>query len=348
MRPEMKRMVHSLWMFAAVWLCLRYLLPVLLPFALGLGLALAAEPGVRFLNRLGLPRGAAAGIGIAGIFGTLCVLATMVLTFALRELGVLASILPDLESAVRSGLEALQAWLLGLAARTPESVRALLCRNVTEAFSGGTALLDEAVRYGLGMAGTVLTYLPGSALGLGTAVLSAILIAARMPQLQDWLTGWIQTRNLTEAVHTLKQMKNTLGLWLLAQAKLAGVTAVLLCGGFLLLRIGYAPLAALGVAVVDAFPILGTGTVLLPWSLICLLRQDGGRALGLLGLYAVVSLTRSMLEPRFVGRQLGLDPLVTLIAMYTGLKLWGFLGMLLMPLAAMTAVRMGNGGERRI
>lgn len=341
MRPETKQVIRSCWVFGLLWLGVRFLLPALLPFALGLGLALAAEPGVGFLNdRLGLPRGASAGIGVTGVFGILCVLVTLVLTFAWKELGLLASILPDLEVTVRSGLESLQNWLLELAQKTPESIRALLCRNVTQTFSGGTALLDKGTRYALGLAGTMLSNLPGSALSVGTALLSAFLISTRLPQLRQWAAGHIRASRLEAAMGVLHQVKDTAWLWLVAQAKLAGVTGILLCLGFLLLRIGYAPLAALAVAVVDAFPILGTGTVLIPWSIICLLRQDGGRALGLLGLYAVVTLTRSMLEPRFVGRQLGLDPLVTLIALYVGFKLWGFAGMLLMPLAALTATRM--------
>ena len=118
-----------------------------------------------------------------------------------------------------------------------------------------------------------------------------------------------------------------------------GVTLLLLLGGFFLLRIPYAPLWALGVCLVDAFPVLGTGTVLLPWALLSLLRQDAARAVGLLGIYVTVTLTRSVLEPKLVGRHLGLDPLVTLMALYAGYKLWGIGGMLIAPLLAVTALQ---------
>ena len=110
--------------------------------------------------------------------------------------------------------------------------------------------------------------------------------------------------------------------------------------GFFLLGVEYAPVWALAVAAVDALPILGTGTILVPWSLVCLLQKEGGRALGLLGLYAATALSRSFLEPKLVGRQLGLDPLVTLIALYTGFRLWGLLGMFLMPMLAITVISM--------
>ena len=93
-------------------------------------------------------------------------------------------------------------------------------------------------------------------------------------------------------------------------------------------------------AVVDAFPVLGTGAVLLPWSLISFLQGDSGRAFGLLGLYGAAAVIRSLLEPRLVGRQLGLDPLVTLIALYTGYRIWGLTGMILSPLIAVTVTQL--------
>ena len=68
------------------------------------------------------------------------------------------------------------------------------------------------------------------------------------------------------------------------------------------------------------------------------MQHDTARAIGLLGIYAATSLTRSTLEPRFVGRQLGLDPLVTLISLYVGFRLWGIAGMMLAPLLVITVI----------
>ena len=85
---------------------------------------------------------------------------------------------------------------------------------------------------------------------------------------------------------------------------------------------------------VDAFPVLGTGTVLIPWALVCFIQGEGARAVGLLGLYAVAALTRSAMEPKLLGQHLGLDPLTTLLALYAGYRFWGLPGMLLSPLLA--------------
>ena len=144
---------------------------------------------------------------------------------------------------------------------------------------------------------------------------------------------------------TLKSMKTVLLGWLKAQVKLSGVTFGMMALSFLLLRIPYGLLWAFLVALLDAFPILGTGAVLVPWSLVSFLQGDSLRAFGLLGTYAAVTVTRTVLEPRLVGRQLGLDSLVTLVCFYAGFRLWGILGMILAPMLAVVAVQLT--GEKK-
>lgn len=340
MRPGVKKAITLLLAFWAVWLGLRYLLPLISPFLLGTALALTAEPMVSFLHkRTHVPRPVSAGIGVSMAFCFLAMLLLLVCAFLVRELGALAGILPDLENAAQSGVLALQGWLLELASHTPQSIQPLLIENVSALFSDGAALVDKALRYALGLAGNLLSHIPDSALGLGTAVISGYMISAKLPKIRVWIARRISIEKLRPALAAGKRMKDAAIGWLLAQCKLMGLTFTILALGFLLLRIPHALLWALGVSVVDAFPVLGTGTILLPWALICFLQGSGARAIGLLGIYAVISLTRSALEPKLVGRHLGLDPLVTLMALYAGYKLWGIGGMILAPLLAVTALQ---------
>jgi len=175
----------------------------------------------------------------------------------------------------------------------------------------------------------VLGWLPGSALTLGTAVLSAYMLSVRLPRLLAWLRQKLP--RLDGCLAALKKLRHALWGWLKAQAKLSGLCFLTVTGGLLLLRVPRAPLWALLIALVDALPVLGSGTVLLPWAAVCLLQGNVPLALGLSGLYAVCLLSRSMLEPRLVGKQLGLDPLVTLVCLYAGCRLWGIWGILLSP-----------------
>ena len=334
------RQALTLLLFAvSVWLSVRFFLPLFLPFLLGAVLALAAEPMAAFLSRR-LPRGFAGGISVLAAFAFLALLFLLVLAVILRELAILAQLVPNLEDAAGSGLSALSGWALGLAARLPSGIRDILTRNLTEFFSGSSALLDSALRYMLSLTGGVLRHVPDSTLILGTAILSGCMISARLPRIRRWLKDRIPRERLKKILSSLSGVKTAVFGWLAAQAKLMAITWCVLLLGFVLLRISHAPLLASLVALVDAFPVLGTGTVLLPWSLICFLRGDMARAIGLLGCYAVIALSRSILEPKLVGSHLGLDPLAALVCIYAGYKLWGLGGMIAAPMLAVLALQL--------
>ena len=340
MRSGIGKFFYYSVLFLGIFLGFRYLLPLCFPFLMGVGLALAAEPLVSLLHRrLRLPRGAGAAVGVSLAFGGVAGLILLLFALLFRELGLLSGVLPDLEEAVLSGLALLQNALLDLAARAPDGLGTLLQQNIRELFSGGTALLGEAGKYLLMLAGGFLTKIPDSFLTLGTALISGFMISAKLPRLKQWALDRLPRQQLRPLLEALRGLRTAVGGWLLAQVKLSGVSFLILTLGFIILKIPYAPLWALGTALLDALPVLGTGTVLLPWSLIALLQKDPARALGLLGIYTTVSLLRSVLEPRFLGRQLGLDPLAALAAIWVGYRLFGLGGMILAPLLTVTVTQ---------
>ena len=340
-RPNIRKLIFVISAFFAVWLGLRYLLPVSLPFLLGGGLALGAEPLVRFLcDKLKLRRGVAAGIGVSIAFALL-VLALMLLgALAVKQIKNLSSVLPQAQQMIQTSLVSTQDLLLSLSQRMPENISLFLTQTVTDLFSGSAALLSKVTDKLLALATGFLGRIPNGALGFGTGIVSSYMISAKLPKIKLWLLRRIPRQRRRALLETWTRIKKTAASWLMAQCKLMGVTFVLLLLGLVLLKIPYALLWALGICLVDALPVLGTGTVLIPWSLVLFLQEDAPRAIGLLGLYATISLIRSALEPKFLGRHLGLDPLVTLIALYAGYKLWGIAGMLFAPLLTVTAMQL--------
>lgn len=341
MRPGTGKAISLAAAFAGLYLFARYLMPLLFPFLLGTALALGAEPLTAFFQkRLGLPRGISTGISVSMAFCLLALAVLLTAAFFLRELGMLADVLPDLEQTALTGIGQLEGWALGMADKMPGSVRTVLQRNVSDFFSGGTRILDRAMAWLLGLAGTVLTHVPDSALSLGTAVISGFMISAKLPKIRLWVKRRLPREKLKPLLDAVSRIKTVAGGWLFAQLKLSGITWGVLSLGFWILGIRHAPLWGLGVALVDIFPILGTGTVLVPWAAVSLIQGNTPKALGLAGLYLTVMLTRSVLEPKLLGKHLGLDPLVTLIAMYTGYRIWGIGGMLLAPMLTVTAVQL--------
>lgn len=341
MRPGNPKLSSVILLFFLFWLAIRFFLPLFSPFLLGLLLAVSAEPMVSFLHKkLRVPRGISAGIGVSMSFTLLAMVLLSLCAFLLRELGSLANVLPDLGETAKTGFSLVRNWLLQLSSHSPESIQPVLRQNVENLFSDGTALLDKGIGYLLGLAGSLLSHVPDSALSLGTAVISAFLISARLPRLRRFFLRRIPREWLHSLRETGRQLRRILGGWLTAQCKLTVSSFIIAFLGLVILRIPNALLWALGICLVDAFPVLGTGTILLPWSLVLALQGDTARAVGLCSTYAVISLTRSMLEPKLLGHHLGLDPLVTLMALYAGFRLWGIGGMLLAPVLTVTAMQL--------
>ncbi len=334
-----RKTVWALGLFAAAWLGIRFLLPPLLPFALGLAIALAAEPAVRLgMNRCGLRRPVCSGVGVSLTLLLLGGLLSLLGAFAVREIGSLAKILPDVERTARQGMGVLQDWMVDLTQNLPEGARNLASGTVLNLLDDGTVLLEQVTDRVPALVGSVLGWVPDGALGLGTMVLSAFMFSARLPRLRQYLANRIPQSWKEKTLPALHRVLHSLGGWLKAQGKLMAVTYGILAVGLMVLGVKRGFLWALPIALVDAMPVLGTGTVLIPWAVVCLLQGNAFRGFGLLVVYGTALMTRTVLEPRFVGKHLGLDPLLTLLFFYVGYRLWGLTGMILTPLLA-SAVR---------
>lgn len=104
--------------------------------------------------------------------------------------------------------------------------------------------------------------------------------------------------------------------------------------GFAVLRVNFVFLLALLVALLDFLPIFGVGTVLLPWAVFSLVTGSTVLGIGLLVLYAIITIVRQVIEPHIVGKSLGLHPILMLVALYAGLKIFGIIGFFAGPAVA--------------
>ena len=298
---------------AAVWLTACVLLPVFWPFFVGLVIAaLAKKPVAGLQKRVGLPRGLAA---------LLC-----------REIGGFLHQLPALAGRLEGPAKALQTRLYALADKFPDGVGSGLRAGLTSFFESGARLGSKLYEKLFTFASGFLGKLPDLVLGAVTAVLSSFMLTAEYSEIAGFYTRHVPPPFRRKVSQLRGHLSQTLGAWLRAQGKLMGVTFLILTAGFLFLRVDYALLFAILTTIIDALPVFGTGTVLLPWSLLSFLRGDTRCGVGFLLLYAAAALTRQTLEPRLVGGQLGLPPVVTLAALYAGYRVMGVAGMIVFPL----------------
>ena len=204
-----------------------------------------------------------------------------------------------------------------------------------ELMSAGGTLAQKLYETVFGLVTRLLGALPDSLFFLMTMILSCYFAAGELPKLREKALLLLPKEASDWCRRVSRGLHQALGGWFRAQAKLMGVTFLVLTVGFLLLRVDSPILLALGVSFLDALPVFGTGTILIPWAVISMLAGDMGMGLGLLGLYGAAALLRNVLEPKVLGANLGLSPLATLAAIYAGWRLMGIWGMIGFPLAAM-------------
>lgn len=330
---------------ALLWLVARYLLVWLLPFLLALGLAALLEPLLRFCRRrLRLRRGFTAAVVTLVLLGGLGALTALLLLALLRQAEELLARLPTLLSGLPGLTGALRARLDAFCTACPEELR----RWVSAApslLAEQTALLTEHLsQCCLTAAGACASALPGVLLFCGTTALALFFTTADYPGLTDFLRRQLPPRRLRQLRTLRRELLATLGKWGRAQALLLLTTFCQLLAGLLLLGQRYALLLSALIALIDALPVFGTGTVLLPWAAACLLLGRSGQALALLALYGLIAAVRSVLEPRLMAAQAGLPPLAALAAMYVGFRALGVAGMLLLPVALLLIKQLHDGG----
>lgn len=327
-----------LWVAASLlglWLGIRYLLPILLPFLIGYLLSRLAEPLLTRLQRkTGAPRWLCAVLCVSAVYLLLGLSLFFLLRVLFHELRDFAAQLPALLSSLAAPLERLRAALEQVADRLPDGLGSAARAWIDNLFASGSILAETAANRLIALLSRLLSGLPALILFLVTTVLSTFMISIELPQLRQAAIKRAPKVWQRRGRHVALRLRRALGGWFIAQGKLLAVVFAIVSCGLALLRVEFALLFGLGIALIDALPVFGSGTVLLPWALLRFLQADRRLGVGLVCVYLAAMLTRTALEPRLIGRQIGLNPLLTLLALYAGFRLFGVVGMLLLPIAA--------------
>lgn len=331
---------------AGVYLFFQYLFGALLPFLIAYLIALCLQPLARALEkRAGISRKFTVLFAVFLIVALLVFLCVLLVKRITGELGALANSIGDFLTRMRED----PAYADEIAARISEKIPFVNARPAVEGFLSD---LDNRLTDLLGMlaerlSGSVLPFLAGLAAFLPNALLSVLVVLLSAYYLAiDFRKFHAALLSLFPApvAEKLKSLKRITaevgGSFFRAYGLIMLVTFSELFSALLLLGYRYAFLIALATAVIDILPVLGTGTVLLPWAGFLLLAGDTMGGIELLVVYAVMTVVRQVIEPRIVGKYIGLPPLAALASMYLGLQLLGFWGLFLFPVAALLLFRL--------
>lgn len=317
------------------------LLSMLLPFLLALGLAAALNPLVRRLQRrIGWNRRLLSLISVLSVFSLTGATLSLLVYLAGRELTILIQQWDQLSNTLvkDGGWQIRLERMLPSEITEPASVLAGQLKGwVQEAAS---ELLSAAAR----RAASAAASFPEFLLGLAVFLIASYFLTAEYPYLRTRALQHMSER-VCDFLRQLKRIAAAAtGGYLKAQLLLSAGVFFLLLGGFLLWGQEYALLLALGLAVLDFIPLIGAGTVLVPWSLLSVLTGQYESAAWTAALLSVTAAFRHLTEPKIVGDQTGLSPVASLMSIYVGMKLAGVTGMILGPIVTLMVLNLSGLG----
>lgn len=336
---KLKKFLLILGITGAVYGAFRYLLPLVIPFLCAYGTALFLRPSVRLLsNRIAVPyHGKMRHLPVSLIGGIeLMVLSCLIFgllyvggSMAVNQTGLFIRRFPDWLSKLdlrltdicrlleqKMGLKA--DALVELVGRTVEELRQIF-RNSTMPVLVGHSM--SALR--VVAAGIVLFFIYFAAV---------ILTLQEMDDLREKRSRSIFRRELLVVG---ERITSVVSAWLKTQVFILFLTSAVCIFGLAVIGNPYSFLFGCGIGILDALPVLGAGTVLIPWGIALLLQKAWKKAAVIFGVYVGCYFLRQISEARLMGKQVGLSPLGSLVSMYVGLKLFGLSGLILGPVGVL-------------
>lgn len=319
---------------AIVYLVFKYLLHLVMPFFLALIFASVMRPLTKFLNRkCHIRYNIASIITVILFFAVLAGLVVLIVVNTATGVVDLVEKLPQLYTqSIEPGLRNMMQWLEDVANRFDPAVVELVENATPQIISAvGNAVTTFSmtlVSWLTGFVGKV----PNLLLSTVICIIATIFMSVDYSRIARFITGQIPER----FTHLFTSIRDSLTRTIVRYGKsyllILLITFAELSIGLLIIRIPSAILIGLLIAILDIFPVVGTGLILLPWSVISLIQGNAVRGVSLLILYIVITVIRQIIEPKIVGRHVGLHPLVTLISMFVGTSLFGGIGLFGLPI----------------
>lgn len=338
--------IHCIFIFLLlilIYVGIKYVFPLLMPFVIGIIIAMA------FRNLIDLIE-AKTSIKRAFISVFVLLLFYSLIGFILSMLGVkmfnfISSLFNSLPVLYKDTLlPALQIVTDDIADKFP-SIQTYLndfINNIDQSiFNFITNISTKVVGAVTGLASSVPTLL----IKLIFTIVSSFFFTIDYYKITQFIIGQFKEERKEMIIKVKDNVVGSLGKFLKAYTAIISITFIELSIGFWIMGIPTPFLFGGLVAIIDIMPILGTGAVILPWSIVAFIMGNTKIGIGMLVLYIVITVVRQILEPKIVGQQIGLHPLVTLILMYVGAQLMGILGLLILPIIATILVKLDKEGS---
>ena len=315
---------------ATVYICFKYFLPLFFPFLVAYIIALILKPSASYLEKkLRIPIGLIGGVELVLILAAL----GAVFFYGGRRLFMEAN---QIVNAIPVWIRNFDVWLTDMCHSV--EVFCQLKQGVLVAFMRDVLLGAADAFKTVLMPNLMVNSMAVFGFFIKVSIIAAILFIATILSLQEMDELRRRRRNSIfrkEFALLGKRLAMTGNAWLKTQAIIMFLTTCICILTLIFLGNPYYIIAGIGIGIMDALPIFGTGTVLIPWAILLFFQKNWFHGFALLGLYLACYFIREFLEAKLMGDKMGLSPLETLMSIYVGLELFGFIGVILGPMGLM-------------
>ncbi len=345
--------VYFLIVVLIAYFIFKYAIGFMMPFVLAYIVAAVLRPIVRFISKKTKLNNKLASLFVVVLF--YCTIGALIFIICAEAFSFLRDQAMKLPQFYTDTIEPFLKMLLVKFANAPQDTDETLVSMLSGMFEGFSDVITSVLS-SLGsllstMSTRIVTYLSGVAMSMPSLILkivfcivSTFYFTSDYDFINEFLKKQIGEKSYEKVMAVRVAIREIVVSYIRSYAIILSITFVELTVALLILRIKNAVLLALVIAIFDILPVVGTGTILIPWAVIELIYGHYGMAIGLFIAYIVIFVVRNIIEPKIVGKQVGLHPLVTLLAMFVGTTLFGFVGLFGLPITMALIVDLNEKG----
>ena len=329
----LKRSTYFILTIIGIYISFKFMI-FYMPFLIAFIISLIIEPAIKCLmNKMNLTRRISSIIIFIIVFGLIVGLLTWgIITLITETTELLQTINYYFDTAYKQIQSLINNFKFD-SIKIPKEMMTIIQNSTGEIFD----YLSNWAKNFLTSVINIVTSIPTIAIYFVITILSLYFICTDKIYILDQMEHHVPKKWSKKMLIHIKEISSVLGSYLKAQAILILISFIISVIGLYIykfagLNIEFPLLIALGIGFVDALPILGSGSVMVPWGIGLALNGDIKLSVAIIALWIVMSVVRQFLEPRIISKQIGIHPIFTLIAMYTGFKVWGIIGLIIGPI----------------
>ena len=298
------------------------------PFLIGVIIALILEKPMNYIiSKIKIPRKVIGAVLVVLVFLIIGVVLSLIVSSLVKEAVSISTTLPSAYEESKIKYNEIYSSISEFMDKTPTTVSNTIYKFGLDILTKVTTMATDLVNNVIDF----IIFIPNLMIYIIVTFLATLFLVTDRRTIARYMTDLLPNKLVKKISTVVVKSFESLGQYLKAQCIIICITFIELLIAFIILKLDYPLTLALVVAIVDALPILGTGTVLIPWAIYSAVTGNIGFGVGLLVSYLVITIVRQLVEPKIVSQNIGVHPFITLLAMYVAFKIFGILGLIIGP-----------------